>query len=191
MAWSAGGSPPATRNRPLKKNHETHFGYKNHVNVDAEHKMIRAFEVTAASVHDSQVFDQLLDQSEDADGDKRPAYADSAYRSKEQEARLEAAGIESQVCEKGSRGHPLTEEQKAANHKKSKTRSRVEHVFGAQAQMGGGGSGHLVRTIGIARARLKIALMNLAYNMRRCVMLCQRAIQAPNGFVRSGASAAA
>ena len=173
--------------RWTKKNNETHFGFKNHVNVDAEHKMIREFEVTAASVHDSQVFDELLDQSKDENGNKRAVFADSAYRSKEQEARLEVVGIESQVCEKGSRGHPLTEEQKAANHQKSKTRSRIEHVFGAQAQMGG----HLVRTIGIARARVKIALMNLAYNMRRCVLLCKRAIQAPNGFDGKGASAAA
>ena len=173
--------------RWTKKNNETHFGFKNHVNVDAEHKMIREFEVTAASVHDSQVFDELLDQSKDENGNKRAVFADSAYRSKEQEARLEVVGIESQVCEKGSRGHPLTEEQKAANHQKSKTRSRIEHVFGAQAQMGG----HLVRTIGIARARVKIALMNLAYNMRRCVLLCKRAIQAPNGFDGRGASAAA
>ena len=173
--------------RWTKKNQETHFGFKNHVNVDAEHKMIREFEVTAASVHDSQVFDELLDQGKDENGNKRAVYADSAYRSKEQEARLEAVGIESQVCEKGSRGHPLTEEQKAANHQKSKTRSRIEHVFGAQAQMGG----HLVRTIGIARARVKIALMNLAYNMRRYVLLYKRAIQMPNGFDGRGASAAA
>ena len=177
--------------RWTKKNQETHFGFKNHVNVDAQHKMIREFEVTAASVHDSQVFDELLDQTLDENGNKRAVYADSAYRSKEQEARLEAAGIESQVCEKGSRGHPLTEEQKSANHQKSKTRSRIEHVFGAQAQMGGSGAGHLVRTIGIARARVKIALMNLAYNMRRYVLLCKRAIQAPNGLDGRGASAAA
>lgn len=177
--------------RWTKKNQETHFGYKNHVNVDAEHKMIREFEVTAASVHDSQVFDELLDQGKDEKGAKRAVYADSAYRSKEQEARLEAAGIESQVCEKGSRGHSLTEEQKAANHQKSKTRSRIEHVFGAQAQMGGCGGGHWVRTIGIARARVKIALMNLAYNMRRYVLLYKRAIQMPNGFDGRGASAAA
>ena len=113
------------------------------------------------------------------------------YRSKEQEARLAAAGIESQVCEKGSRGHPLTEQQKAANHQKSKTHPRIEHVFGAQAQMGGCGGGHWVRTIGIGRARVKIALMNLACNMRRYVLLCKRAIQAPNGFDGRGASAAA
>lgn len=143
--------------------------------------------MTAASVHDSQVFDELLDQAEHENGNKRAVFADSAYRSTEQEARLQAGGIESRICKKGSRGHPLTEEQKAANHKKSKTRSRVEHVFGAQAQMGG----HLVRTIGIARARIKTALMNLAYKMRRYVLLCKRAIEAPNGVDRRGASTAA
>ena len=73
------------------------------------------------------------------------------------------------------------------NRAKSKIRVRVEHVFGAQAQMGG----HLVRTIGMARARVKIAIMNLAYNMRRFVLLCRREIQDPNGFDRRGACAAA
>jgi IS5 family transposase len=173
--------------RWTKKNQETHFGYKNHINADAKNKLIRAYAVSAASVHDSQVFDELLDQSTDDEGKKRAAYADSAYRSKEQEERLQANGIESQVCEKGTRGTPLTEEQKAANRVKSKTRSRVEHVFGAQAQMGG----HLVRTIGMARARVKIAIMNLAYNMRRFVLLCRREIQDLNGTDGRGASAVA
>lgn len=173
--------------RWTKKNQETHFGYKNHINADAKNKLIRAYAVSAASVHDSQVFDELLDHSSDEDGKKRAAYADSAYRSKEQEERLQANAIESQVCEKGTRGKPLTEEQKATNRVKSKIRVRVEHVFGAQAQMGG----HLVRTIGMARARVKIAIMNLAYNMRRFVLLCRREIQDPNDFDRRGASAAA
>ena len=173
--------------RWTKKNQETHFGYKNHINADAGNKLIRAYAVTAASVHDSRVFDELLDQTADEEGAKRAVYADSAYRSKEQEEKLQAKGIQSQVCEKGTRGTPLTEEQKAANRQKSKIRVRVEHVFGAQAQMGG----HLVRTIGMARARVKIAIMNLAYNMRRFVLLCRREIQDPNGFDRRGASAAA
>lgn len=173
--------------RWTKKNQETHFGYKNHVNADAKNKLIRAYAVTAASVHDSQVFDELLDHTTDNEGQKRAAYADSAYRSKEQEERLQANEIESQVCEKGTRGKPLTEEQKASNRQKSKTRARVEHVFGAQAQMGG----HVVRIIGIARARVKIAFMNLAYNMRRFVLLCRREIQLWNGSDGRGASAVA
>jgi len=64
---------------------------------------------------------------------------------------------------------------------------RVEHVFGAQAQMGG----HVVRTIGMARARVKIAIMNLAYNMRRFVLLCRGEIQVWNGSDGRGASAVA
>ena len=173
--------------RWTKKNQETHFGYKNHINADAQNKLIRAFEVTAASVHDSQVFDELLDQSTDDEGKKRAAYADSAYRSKEQEERLQANEIESRICEKGTRGTPLTEEQKASNRQKSKTRTRVEHVFGAQAQMGG----HVVRTIGIARARVKIAMMNLAYNMRRFVLLCRGESRAWRGDDGRGAPAVA
>ena len=173
--------------RWTKKNQETHFGYKNHINADAQNKLIRAFEVTAASVHDSQVFDELLDQSTDDEGKKRAAYADSAYRAKEQEERLQANEIESRICEKGTRGTPLTEEQKASNRQKSKTRTRVEHVFGAQAQMGG----HVVRTIGIARARVKIAMMNLAYNMRRFVLLCRGESRAWRGDDGRGAPAVA
>lgn len=47
-------------------------------------------------------------------------------------------------------------------------RARIEHVFGAQQNSVGG---RMVRTIGIVRARAKIGLQNLAYNMRRLVTL--------------------
>lgn len=149
--------------RWAKKGNETHYGFKNHVNVDDEHKLVQSYVVTDAAVHDSQVFDELLDHTLDDNGDKRPVYADSAYRSKEQEEKLAQEKIASQICEKGARNHPLTDEQKAENKDKSKTRVRVEHVFGTQAQMGG----HIVRTIGRVRAAVKIGLMNLAYNMKR------------------------
>ena len=50
-----------------------------------------------------------------------------------------------------------------ANNAKSKIRSRVEHVLAEQkARMG-----LFVRNIGIARARTKIGMANLVYNMRR------------------------
>lgn len=97
----------------------------------------------------------------------RKSQAGSAYRSEAQEQRLADADIESQVCEKGTRGKPLTEEQKLSNRTKSKVRARVEHVFGAQAAMGG----HWVRTIGLQRTIVKISLMNLVYNMMRLIQL--------------------
>jgi IS5 family transposase len=156
--------------RWTKKNNEKHYGYKNHINADEANKLIQSYSVTHAAVHDSQVFDELLDQATDADGNKRPVYADSAYRSQAQEQRLADANIESQVCEKGTRNKPLTDAQKQSNRTKSKVRARVEHVFGAQAAMGG----HWLRTIGVQRAKVKIGLMNLVYNMMRLLQLIKR-----------------
>jgi transposase, IS5 family len=46
--------------------------------------------------------------------------------------------------------------------------ARVEHVFGDQKN---GMGAELVRTIGIVRARCKIGMTNLVYNMRRFVCL--------------------
>jgi IS5 family transposase len=156
--------------RWTKKNDEKHYGYKNHINADQENKLIQHYVVTDAAVHDSQAFDFLLDEKMQEDGGKRDVYADSAYRSQEKEAQLAAAGIASQICEKGVRNCPLTAQQKTANRAKSKVRARVEHVFGAQAQMGG----HIVRTIGAARAWVKIGMMNLVYNMVRLGQLQKR-----------------
>jgi IS5 family transposase len=133
------------------------------------HKLISCFEVTDAAVHDSMVFDDVIDLAAQKDGSKRDVYADSAYRSQERESQLSNARIPSWICEKGTRNCPLTEQQKAANRVKSKVRARVEHVFGAQAQMGG----HIVRTIGFLRARFKIGMMNLVYNMVRLTQLCR------------------
>ncbi len=74
---------------------------------------MQSYEVSDAAVHDSQVFETLLDQTEDKEGKKRAIYivdyADSAYRSKEKEEQLAAANMPSQICEKGARNHPLTE----------------------------------------------------------------------------------
>jgi len=146
------------------------YGYKNHINADHATKLVQDYEVTDASVHDSQVFDELLDHTQDAFGNKRAVYADSAYRSNDTEEKLDKDGITSQICEKGTRAAALTDEQKESNKKKSKVRARVEHVFGAQEAMGG----HFVRTIGLLRARVKIGMMNLVYNMIRLVQLLRR-----------------
>ena len=61
-------------------------------------------------------------------------------------------------------GKPLTEQAGRANRTKSSVRVRVEHIFGAQVNDMGG---TLVRTIGLVRAKAKIGMKNLAYNMRR------------------------
>ena len=117
--WEGTSKPSVGKRMSLRvgrrKNEEKHYGDKDHINADQAHKLIQSVEVTPVSVHDSRVFEALLDQSEDAPGEKRPIYTDSAYRSNEREEDLAEAGIESQICGKRTRGTPLTDAQKASN----------------------------------------------------------------------------
>src|SRR5271170_5684744 len=172
----AGKTPEAWEKKPAKnrqkdkdarwtkKHGKSFYGYKNHVNADAKHKLIRQYDVTDASVHDSQKFDGLLNQANTSSD----VYADSAYRSAETEAKLSLRGLRSRVHHRANRNHPLSQAQENANRRKSRIRARIEHVFGAQQNSPGG---RIVRTIGIARAKAKIGLQNLAYNIRRLVTL--------------------
>ena len=153
-----------TEARWTKKNGRNHFGYKNHIQIDAKHKMIRAFAVTDASVHDSRQFEKLLDENNAS----REVWADSAYRSAERLAELERRGFREHLQRKGCRNKPLSEREKRGNRTRSKVRSRVEHVFGVQAMRAGN---LLLRTIGQVRAGCVIGLRNLAYNLDRYAML--------------------
>ncbi len=149
--------------RWIKKNGVSYFGYKNHVSTDVKHKLVRGWAVTPASVHDSQMFRRLLDKKNSGRG----VWADSAYRSDEIESALER-NYQSQIHHKGYRGHPLSEAKQRVNHKRSKTRARVEHVFGFQATSMGG---KLIRCVGLQRASHKIGMRNLVYNMCRYTQL--------------------
>jgi IS5 family transposase len=150
--------------RWTKKHGKSFYGYKNHVNADARHKLIRRYGVSDASVHDSRKFDALLTKANTS----VEVYADSAYRSAATEVKLKAHGFKSRIHVRAGRNRPLSQVQEAANRKKSKIRARIEHVFGAQEIAPGG---RIVRTIGMVRARAKIGLANLAYNIRRLVTL--------------------
>ena len=146
-----------------KKHGKSHYGYKNHINVDRKYKLIRKQRVTVASRHDSQLIDDLLDGGNTG----RTVHADSAYRSEETERKLKEKGFRSRIHEKGHRHRPLNGHQQRANRAKSKVRARVEHVFGAQslARM------NIIRSIGLVRARAAIALSNLCYNLQRFLFL--------------------
>ena len=94
----------------------------------------------------------------------RDVYANSAYRLAKSLTRLKEQGYRKHLQRKGQKGHPLSKLEKQGNRTRSRIRSRVEHVFGAQLQRAGQ---LVVRTIGLARATVKIGLRNLAYNMDR------------------------
>lgn len=139
--------------RWTKKNNEVHYGYKDHVKVDADSKIITEYAVTSANVHDSKEFTNFLDETDEV------VYADSAYVGQAVPEQVQA-----EICEKGYRNHPLSEEQKQNNRKKSKIRCRIEHVFG---YMTGNMHGITFRGIGKTRADFNIGLTNLVYNICR------------------------
>jgi IS5 family transposase len=150
--------------RWVKKNGQNQFGYKNHIEIDVKHKLIRKYAVTDAATHDSHVFEELLDKHNSS----KDVWSDSAYRSPEKLTYLRKHGFREHIQRKGCRYKKLTEREKSGNYTRSKTRSRVEHIFGVQAQRAGT---LLIRTIGKVRATTKIGLRNLAFNIDRYCML--------------------
>jgi transposase, IS5 family len=151
--------------RWTKKNNETHYGYKNHAKVDAKSKLITDYVGTSANVHDSQVFEELVGEEDEA------VFADSAYLSESNREHLLAKNCQDFILLKGTRGHPLNEEEKATNKLRSRIRVRCEHVFGRMSQL----AMDRLRSIGRIRANHHIALSNLVYNMDRYAFLLQKA----------------
>jgi transposase, IS5 family len=139
------------------------FGYKNHVGIDRRHGLIRTWTATDAARHDGAQLPGLLDKANTGSG----VWADTAYRSAKNEAHLEANGFRSRIHRKKPQGKPMPKHVSRANAAKSEVRAHVEHVFARQK----GPMALVIRTIGLARARVKIGLANLAYNMRRMVWL--------------------
>ena len=150
--------------RWTKKNNATFYGYKNHVKADTKTKLVIDYLVTNASVHDSQALEYLLNEKDK----EQELYADSAYTGENQQKVIAEKKMKNKVHVKGYRNNPLTEKQKNDNTEKSRTRARVEHIFGfVENSM----NGSIVRTIGIVRAEAKIGMINLVYNIFRCIQL--------------------
>jgi transposase, IS5 family len=171
--------------RWTSKGGQRYYGYKNHINIDHDLKIITVGETTAASLHDSNAFDEVL-QAPEVGG--KLVWADGAYRSQAQEQSLKDSQHESWIHERAYRGKPLTEAQKLSNTEKSRVRARVEHVFGHQENSMGG---IFIRTIGLARAKVGMGLMNLAYNLSRVELLIRTKVFDFDRVVASPAQGAA
>ena len=106
----------------------------------------------------------LLDKTNTASA----VWADTAYRSKANEQFMEKNGFVSHVHREKQKGAGFMPAAiRRANNAKSKIRSKVEHVFADQKDR----MDLFIRTIGIARATVKIGLANLVYNLKRLIFL--------------------
>jgi IS5 family transposase len=148
-----------------RKHFQNYFGYKNHIKVDSQTKLITDFQVTPANIADKHMADPLLDKKEDGG---QPLYGDTAYRSKELEELYKRKNIISKVNKQGYHYKALTRADRKANKKNSRIRGRIEHVFGF---MTNSMNGMYLKYRSFIRNKIGIGLMNLTYNLFRLVQL--------------------
>ena len=146
------------------------FGYKSSIAICRRYGFIRRGKVTDAARFDGRMLRDVVT----SDNTASDVWADTAYRSRSNEAWLKSAGRVSRVHRKKPRGKPMSARTARANAVRSAVRARIEHVFARQKDQ----MGLFIRTIGIVRAEAKITLANLAYNIDRLIFHERRAAMA-------------
>jgi len=157
-----------TQARWTKKYGAYRYGYKLHANTDRRWGFIRQHEVTPAHVHDTNVFESLLEMGNTS----KAVYADGGYAVHGREQGLIDKGYRPCLHRKGEAGRALSERQKQRNHRLSKQRCYVEHAFARLHHMGG----KQLRTIGLSRAKIVIGLKVVAHNLMRLAQLQHRGV---------------
>ncbi len=148
------------------------FGYQNHIAIDRRFGLIRKWQATDAAAYEgARLRAGLLDKSNTAGS----VWADTAYRSNANEAFLRDHGFVSRIHRKKPQGRPMPARTRRANAAKSAVRARVEHVFAEQKHR----MACFIRTIGLARARVKIGMANIVYNLKRLIVLTKAATATP------------
>jgi len=137
------------------------FGYKSHISIDRRFGFIRESAVTSASAPEGRRLRHVV--SRENTGSE--VWADSAYRSGKNEKWLAETMLTSRIHRRKPAGKPMPQATARANAKTSSIRARIEHVFAHQKIR----FGLFIRTIGLARAKAKLTLANLAYNFDRLV----------------------
>jgi IS5 family transposase len=140
------------------------FGYQSHLGIDRGFGLIRTWKATDAASYEGRVLREgLLDKTNTAG----TVWADTAYRSKANERFMAENGFVSRVHRKKPPGRPMPVRTARANGAKSRVRAKIEHIFAEQKSR----MGLFIRTIGLDRARTKIGLANLVYNVKRLIVL--------------------
>ncbi|WP_212376792.1 IS5 family transposase [Acetobacter persici] len=140
------------------------FGYKSHISIDRKFRLIRKCKTTdAAAVDGARLREGLLDKTNTVS----MVWTDTVYRSKANEDFRKKQGFVSKEHRKKPYLKPMPRHIQRSNAGKSVIRSRVEHFFADQKSQ----TGLFARTVGIARATMRIGLANIVYNMRRFLLL--------------------
>lgn len=125
-------APASTKNKDkkrdpemtsTKKGNQWYFGMKAHAGVDAKSGLVHTVVCTTASVHDSQVMDDLLHGQEDR------LYGDKAYADNEKKVLFESSGGKWCIARKSTPARALSDKDKKWNRRMNKVRAKGEHPF--------------------------------------------------------------
>lgn len=150
--------------KSTEKNNKKYFGYKGHIGLDIESKIIRKRSFTSANVHDSQKMEDCLS------GDEKAVFADKAYANKKyKKASRALKDFYYGILDKGK----LSQKQQKRNQMLSKIRAAVEHPF---AFMKNKLRYHKARAKKLARNALAFDMNCIIYNVLRASFLLKRQI---------------
>lgn len=144
------------------KRGKVYYGYKGHIAIDEESEIIKKLEFTKASTHDSAVFDQLVDYTEES------VFADKGYANKQRSQVLESKGIFDGILAKGYRNKPLTKVEQRVNRMLSTIRNKVERPFAYMKRILGY---ERCRYYDYQRNRFEFIFKAFVYNIRRMITL--------------------
>lgn len=153
--------------KPTRKGNQWYFGMKAHVGTDTNGR-VHSVVVTDASVHDSQMMEELVH------GEEQAIYGDKAYADAGKQERFEDSGVEWRVNRKGSNRRRLNIADRSFNRKNNRTRAKGEHAFRIVKDLWGYSK---VRYRGIEKNAAQVFTLFTLANL----YLCRRELQALAG----------
>ncbi|CDG49880.1 IS5-like element ISCca3 family transposase [Cardinium endosymbiont of Bemisia tabaci] len=145
-----------------KKGHDLYYGYKRHVLVESKEGLVLAVSTTKASNHDGAHLPILLDKVSLKAGSR--LYGDKGYSGLPNETLLKKKSLKSAIQKKATKNHPLSPTAKRFNKLVSKTRYKVERVFGnIKRWFRSAGA----RYIGLEKTHTQHVMEAIAYNLYR------------------------
>ncbi|GAB4447293.1 MAG: IS5 family transposase [Bacteroidales bacterium] len=145
-----------------KKRGKTYYGYKGHIAIDSETEVIKKVEFSSANIHDSNMFDSLVDQTEQV------VLADKGYANQQRKRNLRSKGIFCGILDKGYRNRELSRKQKKKNRLLSSVRNEVERPFSFMKQVL---NYSRCSYYDIRRNRFEFIMCAFVYNIRRLITL--------------------
>lgn len=143
------------------KQEQVHYGYKTHVKMDVDNQLIRSYEVSTASLHDSQINLVVA-----GDG--------IAYRDKGYAGTQLPDGVEDKTMRREYRNKKLAKEDEEYNNAISKIRCIGERPFAVMKKVFHGGHTFVKR---IGRVRVKEMFSCFVFNLYQLVTIQRIALK--------------